>query len=350
MSVFAVVMAGGSGTRFWPLSRRALPKQLLALGGDTHESLIRATVRRIAPIVPPERVLVVTAASLAARVRQELPEVPAQNVLAEPAARNTAPCVGWAAQVAKARDPEAVLAVLAADHYVKDEDAYRTAVRRALAVAEDGTLVTIGITPTRAETGYGYLELGEELSPGVRRVARFVEKPDVARASAMVADGKHLWNSGTFFFRADAVLAEIAAHLPALADGLAAIALEPARLGEIFGALPRVSLDVGVMEKAARIAVLPGDFGWSDVGSFATAWELSAKDTTQNAVPPDAVIVDSKRCLVRTTPGKIVALIGVEDLVVIDTDDALLVVPRDRAQDVRAVVDALTARGSEEKL
>jgi mannose-1-phosphate guanylyltransferase len=341
---WAVVMAGGAGTRFWPLSRRARPKQLLPLAGD--RSLLAATVRRIAPIVPASRVLVVTAAHMVDASRAELPEVPAENFLAEPAPRNTAPCVGWAAEVVRARDPDGVLAVLAADHHVTDEAAYLASVRTALAAAASGALVTVGLRPTRAETGYGYLEVGEPLGDGSHRALRFVEKPDRARAEEFVASGRFLWNSGQFFFRASAVLDAIAAHLPALASGLRTMTSGGAEaIATVFPTLPSVSIDHGVMEKAEGVRIVPADFGWSDVGSWTTAWELAEKDEHGNGVTDaDAVLIDSVGCYVRAKPGKIVALIGVQDFVIVDTEDALLVMPRDRAQDVKLAVEALAKR------
>ncbi len=342
---FAVVMAGGAGTRFWPLSRRARPKQLLPLAGEV--SLLAATVRRIAPLVPPERVLVVTAAHLVEASRAELPRVPAENFLAEPAPRNTAPCVGWAAAVVRARDPEGVLAVLAADHHVTDRAAYLASVETALAAAASGALVTLGLRPTRAETGYGYLEVGEALGDGSHRALRFVEKPDRARAEAFVASGRFLWNSGQFFFRASAVLDAIDRHLPALAAGLSSMTLGSTEsIAAVFPTLPSISIDHGVMEKADGVRVVPADFGWSDVGSWTTAWELAGKDAAGNGVAgAEAVLLDAAGNYVRAPSGKIVALIGVEDLVVVDTEDALLVMPRSRAQDVKLAVEALGKRG-----
>jgi mannose-1-phosphate guanylyltransferase len=341
---WAVVMAGGAGTRFWPASRRAKPKQLLPLAGDL--SLLAATVRRIAPIIPPARVLVVTAAHLVDASRAELPDVPAENFLAEPAARNTAPCVGWAAEVVRARDDAGILAVLAADHHVTDEAAYLASVRVALAAADTGALVTIGLRPTRPETGYGYLELGEPLGDGSHRALRFVEKPDRQLAEEFVASGRFLWNSGQFFFRATAILDAIDVHLPALAAGLSTlVSSDPESVHAVFPTLPSISIDHGVMEKAEGVRVVPADFGWSDVGSWTTAWELAAKDAHQNGVTEaDAVLIDAEGCYVRAASGKIVALIGVKDLVVVDTEDALLVVPRDRAQDVKLAVEALARR------
>jgi mannose-1-phosphate guanylyltransferase len=353
--VYAVVMAGGQGTRFWPLSRAARPKQLLPLGGGD-ESLLRATVRRIAELVPPERVLVVTGANLKDGVLAELPELPPENVLAEPLGRNTAPCVGWAAATVARRDPASILAVLAADHFIGDEPAYVEVLRRAVRTAATGELVTVGIQPTRPETGYGYLELGDALGDGVFRARRFVEKPDRARAEEFLRAGNFLWNSGMFFFRADVVLAAIERFLPQLARGLTAFDAAAAKGEEAeavargYAELPGVSIDTGVMERAERVAVVPGDFGWSDVGSWTTAWELAEKDGEGNALPADAVSVDGARNYVRAPHGKVVALVGVADLVVVDTEDALLVMPRERAQDVRAVVDALRARGSLDRL
>jgi len=353
--VYAVVMAGGQGTRFWPLSRGLKPKQLLPLGGGD-ESLLRATVRRVADLVPPERVLIVTGTGLRDAVLAELPELPPENVLAEPTGRNTAPCVGWAAATVARRDPAGVLAVLAADHFIRDEAEYLAVVRRAVHVAAGGELVTVGIPPTRPETGYGYLELGDALSEGVFRARRFVEKPDRTRAEEFLIAGNFLWNSGMFFFRADVVLAAIERFLPQLAHGLAEYDVaakrgeETAAVARSYASLPSISIDTGVMERAEQVAVVPGDFGWSDVGSWTTAYELASKDDAGNAVPHDAVTVDCERNYVFAPHGKVVALVGVTDLVVVDTADALLVMPRERAQDVRAVVDALRARGSLDKL
>ncbi len=352
---WAVIMAGGSGTRFWPLSRRMRPKQLLALSG-TERSLLGETVHRIAPLIPPERVIVVTAAHLAAETRRELPELPAENVLAEPIGRNTAPCVGWAASHIKRRDPEALIAILAADHHIGDEPAFLAILRRALEAASDGELVAIGITPTRPETGYGYLELGENLAEGVFRARRFVEKPNRGRAEQFLAAGNYLWNSGMFFFRATAILDAIRTHLPGLSEALerfdraASEGHETELVSNEYGSLPSVSIDHGVMEKAEHVAVVPGDFGWSDVGSWMTAWELAPKDEHGNATTTETVLIESEGCYVRAPQGKLVALVGVRDLVVVDTEDAILIVPRERAQDVRAVTLELARRNSSEKL
>jgi mannose-1-phosphate guanylyltransferase len=361
-NVYAVVMAGGAGTRFWPASRASLPKQLLALGADPGESLIAATVRRISQLVPPERVYIATGQALLEGTARELPQVPPANLLAEPVPRNTAPCIGWATATIARRDPDALIMVLPSDHFIRDEAGFRSVLSRALESAGRGYLTTIGIVPTRPETGYGYIELGQELGPGLSRVARFVEKPDRARAEAYVAGGKHLWNAGMFFFQATAMQKAIATHLPELHGGLARIEEAAARgdesaaLAAIFPTLPSISIDHGVMEKASELAVARGDFGWSDVGSWESAWELAAHDADGNALPAGSVAVDAHGNLVRdltTTRDdrkRVYALVGVSDLVLVETDDAVLVIPRSRAQDVRAVVEALKARGDRERV
>ncbi len=348
---WAIVMAGGSGTRFWPASRKKTPKQLLALAPGDERSLLAATVERIAPLVSPERVLVVTGAHLADATRAAVPQIPQENVLAEPTGRNTAPCVGWAAAVIRRRDPDAKIAVLAADHHIADGDAFLAVLARAFEAAGEGLLVTVGVKPTRPETGYGYIEVGEEIADGTYRARRFVEKPNRGRAEQFLAAGTFLWNSGMFFFRADVILDAIRSHLPGLAAALdrfdaAALAGDEASvIASEYAALPSVSIDHGVMEKADRVAVVPGDFGWSDVGSWTSAWELAPRDGSRNAVTDaEAVLVDATGCYVRGPRGKVIALVGVRDLVVVDTPDALLVVPRERAQDVREIVRALEAR------
>jgi mannose-1-phosphate guanylyltransferase len=358
--VYAVIMAGGAGTRFWPASRELRPKQLLALAGDDDETLLAATVRRLAPLVPPERVYIATGKRLVEATAKALPQVPRANMLAEPVPRNTAPCIGWAAATIARQDPDAVVMVLPSDHFIEDEAGFRAVLARALAGARAGFLTTIGIVPTRPETGYGYIEVGPEVQPGLTGVARFVEKPDLARAQAYVDGKKHLWNAGMFFFQARVMKEAIDRFLPDLGRGLDALdraaaespAREAASLEEIFPTLPSISIDHGVMEKAPRLAVVEGSFGWNDVGSWQSAWELAEKDADGNALPPGGVTVDARGNLVsdRTTGAgagvkKVFALVGVSDLVVVETDDAVLIIPRERAQDVRAVVQALKTRG-----
>lgn len=354
-NVYAVIMAGGSGTRFWPLSRRVWPKQFLSLA-EQNESLLQATVRRIQGLVPNDRIFIVTSERHSEATRQQLPDLPPENVLAEPAARNTAPCVAWAAAHVSALSPNAVMMVLPADPHIGDEAAYRELLTRACTAAADGGLVTIGVTPTRPETGYGYIEHGAELGNGVFKVQRFVEKPDLQRAQEFVKDKRFLWNSGMFFFRADKVLEEYERQLPDLyAFAVGYRAQETASVAHSYviaryASLTSISIDHGIMEKAQDVRVVPGAFGWYDIGSWTTAWELAQKDADGNAVLAETSLVDAKNCYVRANPGKVVAVIGVEDLVVVDTEDALLIMPRERAQDVRRVVDDLTKRDAKKYL
>jgi mannose-1-phosphate guanylyltransferase len=281
-------------------------------------------------------------------------------VLVEPVARNTAAPIAWASATIARQDPDAIVAVLPADHHIGDEDGFRRILARALDAAAGGRLTTIGIVPTRPETGYGYIEVGATISEGVNAVARFVEKPDRAKAEAFVAGGKHLWNAGMFFFQASVMRRAVVAHLPALATGLdeldaaAARGDEASALARLFPTFPSISIDHGVMEKASNLAVVPGSFEWNDIGSWQVTWELAPHDARGNAVPAGSVVVDASNNLVsdlRTQrTARRYALVGVSDLVIVETDDAVLVIPRDRAQDVRLVVDELKARGEDERL
>lgn len=351
---YAVIMAGGSGTRFWPLSRSDRPKQFLALGPDDR-SLLRATAERVWDVLPAERTFVVTSEQLREQVERELPELQAHQILAEPVGRNTAPCIGWAATHVKRLDEGAIMAVLPADHYIRETDAYADTLRRGLEAATHGDYVTIGIRPGRAETGYGYIEVGSELDPGVFRARRFVEKPDRQRAEQFVANGNFLWNSGMFFFLASRILEAIDLHLPGLGqelkryDEAARLGNEAALVRQTYGELPAVSIDHGIMEKVSAVSVVPGTFEWSDLGSWTSAWELSPQDGRANVLPEGAIAVDASGNFVAVPDGKLVALIGVHNLVVVDAGDALLIVPRERAQDVREVVAALRERGDQRR-
>jgi mannose-1-phosphate guanylyltransferase len=331
--VYAVVLAGGGGTRLWPASRRRRPKQFLPLapGGQT---LLAATVGRVRPLVPLARILVVTAAAQAPEVRAAVPELPAANLVVEPVGRNTAPAIALAArELAHRGAAGAVMAVLASDHVVTDEAAYAAAFTAATEAAATH-LVAIGIRPRYPETGYGYLELGQRRDGPAREVRRFVEKPDLERARQYAASGHHLWNASMFFFRVDRILEETRRHLPAVVCAL----------DHRYEDAPAVSIDYGIMEKAGDLWAVPGEFGWSDVGSWADLASIHpAGAGGEVRVGGPQVSVEARGNVV--VGDKLVALVGVEGLVVVATDDAVLIMPRERSQDVRRVVAELERQG-----
>ncbi len=337
-------MAGGAGTRFWPRSRRRMPKQLLRVVGS--RTLLQATVDRLRGLVPPRQTIIVTHSDHAAEVRRQLPHIPPRNVLIEPQARNTAPCIALATLEIARRVPRATVVVLPADHAVRDVSAFRSTLSRAMAWANSARCpVTIGIRPTAPDTGYGYIQLGAPIGAGVRAVRSFEEKPTRGRARRFVASGRYRWNSGIFVWRTDTVLELFARHLPAVTKTLApALSLPAPRrrtaLARAYARLTAVSIDYGIMEKAAPVLVVDGDFGWSDVGSWAALGGLA--QANGRAAP--VVAVDASRYVV-FSPERLVALVGVDDLIVVDAADALLICRRDRAQDVRRVVQELERRG-----
>jgi mannose-1-phosphate guanylyltransferase len=357
---FAVILAGGGGTRLWPSSRRARPKQLLSLGGP--ESLLAAAVRRAQNVVGLERTLVVTAADQEAQIRAAVPSLPRENVIAEPMPRNTAPAVGLgAATAARRAGPDAVIAVLPADPFIGDEREYERLLRAAIAEGRE-TIVTIGITPTHPETGFGYIRLGAAAGPrphgaAVHDVGAFVEKPNRATAEEYVASKSYLWNSGMFFLTARRMFDEARRHLPGLADILdAAVAARDdaaaaAIVRERYAQAPAISIDNGIMEKAGGLRVLPGAFGWSDVGSWAAVADIRPADGKGNVVLGGATLIDGEGSLVIADEGApFVGVVGVKDLVVVATKDAILVVPKSLAQDVKKIVEAAKKSGRDDLL
>lgn len=349
---FVVIMAGGSGTRFWPASRKAHPKQFLALGAA--QSLLRQTAERVVgAVVDWDHLVVVTGAGHAEHARAELPELPPENLLVEPVGRNTAPCIGYATWRLRQRDPSARLAVLPADHFISDPGSFREHLEAALEAATS-RLVLLGLVPTRPETGYGYIQTGDPVTEArgmtVRGVRRFVEKPSRDTAEAYLREGDYLWNGGMFVFPIEVMEREIRTHLPELARGLDALAAEPEALDRLYPGLPSVSIDYGVMEKASGVTVLPASFPWSDVGSWDAARALEAPTPEAVVAKGDALLVDSAGVFVDARAGRFVALVGVRDLIVVDTKDALLVVERGRSQDVKKVVEALEKARREELL
>lgn len=353
----AVIPAGGSGTRLWPLSRATNPKFLHLLTG-TQETLLQATVARLAAVSPLADTLVVTGAVHAEAVALQLPGLPPGNILIEPSPRDSCAAIGLAAALIARKEPRAVMGSFAADHLIPDVDRLTAVLEQAQAAAEQGLLITVGITPTGPETGYGYLRCGEALDGPVRRVVEFEEKPSPEVAQRYVDEG-YLWNAGMFVWRVDVFLAELARQQPELHAGLLAIAAawdtgRDAAMAEIWPTLKKISVDFAVMEGAARaglVATVPGDFGWTDIGDFHALGQVLEADEHGNVQLGDGkgdVLLDEvAHSVIVPRSGRLVAVLGLEDVVIVDTPDAVLVCRRDRAQDVKRLVDELKGRGDE---
>lgn len=353
---YAVIPAGGSGTRLWPLSRSSSPKFFHDLTGSG-VSLLQQTRARLAELASPERTFVVTGAAHAATIARQLPELPADNVLVEPGPRDSAPAIGLAATLIHRRDPKAVMGSFAADHLVRDEPAFHTAVRTAASTAAQGFLVTIGLTPTHPETGYGYIQVGAGLPvDGAYAATEFKEKPNLEVAKSYVESGKYLWNASMFVWQVATFVEELHRQLPDLAAGLdrVADAWDTPQRDEVaadeWAGLAKANVDQGVMEDAAvrgRVATVPASIGWDDVGDWDTlAGVLTpAEDGVTRLGDGDVLARDTARTLVSAGSGRLVATVGLDNVVVVDTPDAVLVCRRDRAQDVKAIVDELKASG-----
>jgi mannose-1-phosphate guanylyltransferase len=353
----AFVLAGGRGTRFWPLSRRAQPKQLLDFTGEG--PLLALTLERILPVIPSERQWIITGDDLVEAVRDAAPDLPPDQVIGEPVGRNTAPAVALAAALLESQAADSPFVVLPSDHLITPAETFQEDLRRALdVVTSSDSLLTFGIKPSRPETGYGYIEVGEampeEKNTGVQAVAAFVEKPDRATAARYVASGRHYWNSGMFAWRSDVVLAALREHQPEmvrLAESVAAAGTEGRRsaLEEAYGQMPAVSVDYALMEKARNVVVLPARFSWNDVGHWLAMRELWTKDAAGNAARGDILALESRDNIV-FGEDRLTALLGVSDLVVVQTEDVTLVCAADRAQELRTVLDELNRRGDERYL
>jgi mannose-1-phosphate guanylyltransferase len=358
--MYVVILAGGSGTRFWPLSRKRTPKQLMSVFGG--RSMLQRTVDRVLPLKP-KRILVVTNAEQAAATAEQLSFVAGVplDIIAEPVGRNTAPAIGLAAAIIARHDPQGMMVVLPADHYITDEGGFCSTILKAMEPAFNGFLVTLGITPDRPETGYGYIEAERNCrGKGPYPVKRFVEKPPLETALEYLEAGNFYWNSGMFLWRCDTILEEMEAHMPALHESLGSLDfsgdiweladLKP-QIEAIYGGIQGESIDYGVMERSDRVEVIPADFGWSDVGSWSALPGLLPEGEDGNVIMngTELISIDSGGCLVNGG-GRLVALIGVTGLVVVNTSDALLVCPLERAQDVKKLVEELERRGLREFL
>jgi mannose-1-phosphate guanylyltransferase len=356
---YGLILAGGRGTRFWPRSRKRSAKQVLNVVGE--RSLIQATVDRLSPVIAPERLWVMTNEYLRDAIVKQLPEIPARQVLAEPVQRNTAAAIGLAAHILHSLDPAAVMGVFPSDHVIGKPAAYRTVVKSAFRGAAADQLMVVGIQPRWPETGYGYVEFPRGLEPGgstALGVRKFHEKPNLPKARRYLAAGNFFWNSGMFFWRADTLLDQLRQHLPKTATVLASLPRFGARdfgrkLALAFPLCDSISIDFAVLEKAAAAGkvsgIAAGDFGWSDVGSWNAVFELLPRDADGNGAGLDSICLEAHNNFVDAR-GKLVALLGVDDLIVVDTPDALLVASRNRAQQVGDIVKALEQRKREDLL
>ncbi|MEO8591886.1 MAG: mannose-1-phosphate guanylyltransferase [Candidatus Solibacter sp.] len=346
---YGLILAGGRGTRFWPRSRKRSAKQVLNVVGE--RSLIQSTVDRLTPVISPDRIWVLTNDHLRDTIIKQLPEVPKKQILAEPMQRNTAPAIGLAAQILHQQDPDAVMGVFPSDHVIGNVPKYRAVLKAAYKSAGQRHLVVVGIQPRWAETGYGYVEFPRGCVAGAEAlpVKKFHEKPELAKAKRYVKAGNYFWNSGMFFWRTDVLLEQLRQHLPRTATVLASLpAFQSrtfgARLKDAFPLCDNISIDYAVLEKAAGVqGIAADDFGWNDVGSWNAVYELLERDEHGNSIALESIVLDSHNNFVDAR-GKVVALIGVRDLIVVDTPDALLITARDRAQQVGDIVKALEKR------
>jgi mannose-1-phosphate guanylyltransferase len=356
----AVIMAGGSGTRFWPQSRRTRPKQLLRLAGP--RTMIQDTFDRTASWIGPERTWIVTNAAQAAETQRQLPEVPPENVLVEPCGRNTAPCIGLAAVQIAAQDPEATMLVMPADHVIRPPEVFRQSVERAIAIVErdPGALVLFGVPPAYPATGFGYIERGEPLSDrdtAAFHVAAFREKPDRATAEGYLRSGRFYWNCGIFVWRAGRILAALAEHEPAIHERLTTLQGAVGRanwdpvLAAEFPRMKSISIDYAVLERAQGVVVLEAPFEWDDVGSWPALARLLGQDDAGNTIDGPFCGVNTRGCIVRSAdPGHLVAATGVDDLIIVHTPDATLVARRDDENGLKQLVERLVETGYEQFL
>ncbi|MGC9042268.1 MAG: mannose-1-phosphate guanylyltransferase [Myxococcota bacterium] len=351
---YALVMAGGSGTRFWPLSRKRFPKQFLRLDNNS-ESLIKMTYNRLVKIFPPDNIFYVANLEYAPLIREELKGSSEPNIILEPLPKNTAPAIGLSAAIIHKRDESAVIAVLPSDHYIRNEGLFGKVLNVAYQVALQGNIVTIGITPDRPETGFGYIRKGAqvEIAEGIDifGVEAFIEKPNRQKAIEYISTGRYLWNAGIFIFTAKRILEEMGKFMPETLDAILRIRdiidSNPDEARKIFSGIESISIDYGIMEKVSGIRVIPADLKWSDVGSWGAVRDILEKDSYGNVNIGENILIDCQDCVVRSE-GKTIAIIGMNAVAVIATDDAILITPLEKCQDVKKVVDELERMGKKE--
>lgn len=357
-NLYALIMAGGGGTRLWPMSRQGKPKQMLSLVTD--RTMFQSSFERLDPLIPPERIFVVSGQNQVAQLQASAPEIPAQNFVIEPFGQNTGPAVGLALMHIQHADPDAVIAVLTADHHIANEEKFRQVIAAAANQAQQGYIVTLGISPAFPSTGYGYIKRGDDLATidGFQTyiASGFTEKPNLETATEFLLSGLYSWNSGMFISKIDYLLSEYQRQqvtMTTLLDSIGQAIGTPqydAVLAEVWPQMPRLSIDYAVMEQAEHMAVIPVDMGWSDIGSWASLYDILEGDQNHNVLRGSAqhITVDTANTLIISD--RLVATIGVEDLIIVDNGNALLICPRERSQDVRAVVDHLKQNGEDRYL
>jgi len=354
--VSVVIMAGGRGERFWPKSRKKLPKQLLSLTGDG-KTMIQLTVERVKSLVEYKNIYIVTNEEFSDIISYQLPDVPTENILIEPVSKNTAPCIGLAAIHIASKNPESVMVILPSDHIIGDKHQFISILKSGIDMAKnDGNIVTIGITPEHAETGYGYIKLGDKYNEiknnCVFKVDKFVEKPNLEKAEQYLTSGDYLWNSGMFVCKSSTMLNSMSKYMPELHKGLMNIkdAMNEDNEEEVFleefNKFDSISIDYGIMEQAEQVYAIPGDFGWDDVGSWSSLERISGTDIDGNTVMGNIVSIDTKGCIIQGN-GKLIATIGVENLVVVDTEDATLICAKDKCQDIKKLLNQIRNSNNE---
>ena len=356
MKKTALIMAGGKGERFWPRSRKALPKQFLALT-DEGKTMIQLTVERILPMVAAEDIYIATNRDYRSLVREQLPQIPEENILCEPVGRNTAPCIGLGAVHMAEKYGDSIMLVLPADHFISYNTIFRSTLEDACRVAEEhDDLVTLGITPNKPETGYGYIRFDPDRRVGPAfAVEQFVEKPDLETAKEYLASQQYFWNSGMFIWKTSVILDSIKRYLPELYEGLCRIraslgsSSEEQVLAQEFDAFPSESVDYGVMEKAENICTISGSFGWDDVGSWPAVARLKKSDEFGNVLSGRTAAVNSKNCIIQGRE-RLIAAVGLDNVIIVDTEDALLVCSRENAEDIKKVLENLRLSGHSEYL
>ncbi|OYD17480.1 hypothetical protein CH333_00895 [candidate division WOR-3 bacterium JGI_Cruoil_03_44_89] len=343
--IYAVILAGGRGERFWPRSREKYPKQLLSLVSD--KTMLEETIERILPVVPFENVVIVTTSELRDAIKNLFSGIKGSNLLLEPFGRNTAPAIAYTASYLYRKDPDAIMICLPADHYIKENKKFTASIERAIMVAKDNWLVTFGITPTRPDTGYGYIELGKEIEGGIFKVKSFKEKPTKKRAMEFLKAKRFLWNSGMFVWRVETIIGEIKKHAPYIAEKLfnnQDQQLVGEELAEAYESLPAISIDYAVMERSHKTAVLKGDFTWDDVGSWLSLERLLGRDKNGNTIVGEAFVRDSSNCILSNESG-ITTLFGVSDLVVVNSEDVLFICKKSHIDRIKKFIAEMGEEG-----